>query len=334
MTANKNTDVLHVAVGVIRNANDEVLIAKRSTRQHQGGKWEFPGGKVEAGESVSTALSRELKEELNIRVMHDQPLCQVHHRYPDRHVFLDVREVTAFSGKPQGMEGQPIQWLSPERMDPAAFPSANQAIVRAVRLPRHIAVINDDTINQASWPEILATFSSLPDNCWLRLRMLSASSAADYCEKTRAFLTDSNREHRVLIDLDENCQIVEEMEALKEEVADRNLPGWGYYANSQILTRLPPKRVRLLQDRTIGASCHSLNEYQLAVERGVDFVITSPVLRSGSHPENPGLGWASFTAIAEAGHLPCFAMGGLNQKDLDLARQQRAYGIAGISLYR
>lgn len=334
MTDKREPEVLHVAVGVIRNKNDDILIARRNSRQHQGGKWEFPGGKVEAGECVSSALTRELKEELNIEVLQDQPLCQVHHRYPDRHVFLDVREVTAFTGTPQGMEGQPIQWQSSEAINPTAFPSANMPIVRAVRLPRHIAVVNDDDQAKASWPSAIATFSSLPQNCWLRLRKLTSSHFSEYCQKTRDFLTDKHRRHAVLVDLDADGRVVEALEPLREEVNTLGLPGWGYYANRDILSKLSSQRIPLLDNKTIGASCHSQAEYELAVEKGMDFVIASPVLRSASHLENPGLGWTSFAAMANAGKLPCFAMGGLCQSDLRQAREHGAYGIAGISLYR
>lgn len=330
-----NNKVLHVAVGVIRNAADEILIAKRNNRQHQGGKWEFPGGKVEQGECVSTALARELKEELGIEITHDQPLCQIQHCYPDRHVFLEVREVTSFSGKPVGLEGQPLQWLAASAMDPSIFPTANQAIVRAVRLPRHIAIINNSNNGaEQKWPSIISGFSALPSKCWLRLRAMTETNQSQYFQKTKDFLISTDRRYPLLVDLDVKLQGIAELEPLREKVLGLGLPGWGYYANKQVLETMPEQRPPLLKSATIGASCHNQQEYQLAVDKGMDFVIASPVANSASHPENPGMGWPAFETLAKTGMMPCFAMGGLTQQDYTLARQSAAYGIAGISLYR
>lgn len=333
MTTKDRQGTLHVAVGVIRNSNDEILIAKRSSNQHQGGKWEFPGGKVEVGESVSSALARELQEELGIKILNDYPLCQIHHHYPDRHVFLDVREVTAFTGKPEGLEGQPLKWQAPETMDPALFPAANQKIVNAVRLPRDIAIISDSISAEHNWPALHANFTSLPSRSWLRLRAGSDNSFTQYAAKTKALLTDPDRSNPLLVDLDNDLEIVKEMESLREEVQALQLPDWGYYANRHTLACLPDQRDSLLENKIIGASCHDHDEYQQAIEKQLDFVIASPVLNSTSHPENEGMGWAAFSRLAQQGLLPCFAMGGLNQSDFDQARRAGAYGIAGISLY-
>ncbi len=103
-------DHLHVVAAVVEHRG-LVLIALRSEDRHQGGLWEFPGGKREDGESVRDALTRELNEELGINVVAARPLIQVRHSYPDRNVFLDVWRVDAFSGEPHGKEGQPIRWV-------------------------------------------------------------------------------------------------------------------------------------------------------------------------------------------------------------------------------
>lgn len=123
---------VHVAVGVIINADSEVLLALRPRDTHQGGLWEFPGGKVEARESVGEALSRELKEELGIEVLRCSPLIEVVHDYPDKSVRLDVWWVKQFQGAPTGREGQAIEWVRAERLHQYAFPEANEPIVDAV----------------------------------------------------------------------------------------------------------------------------------------------------------------------------------------------------------
>lgn len=123
---------VHVAVGVVVQ-NNRVLLAKRAQHQHQGGLWEFPGGKVEANEQVALALARELKEELAIAVVNCYPLMEIHHDYSDKSVFLDVWVVDKFSGQATGVEGQPLIWASAEDLAGYEFPAANVAIVERVQ---------------------------------------------------------------------------------------------------------------------------------------------------------------------------------------------------------
>ena len=124
---------MHVAVGIVAGADGAVLITRRPDHVHQGGLWEFPGGKVERGESVIDALGRELREELGITVRVAEPLLQTGHAYPDRRVLLDVWRVTDFQGEPQGREGQPLAWVSPGEMEHFAFPAADAPIIAALR---------------------------------------------------------------------------------------------------------------------------------------------------------------------------------------------------------
>lgn len=125
---------LHVAVGVIVRAG-RVLLARRGSHQHQGGLWEFPGGKVAAGETVEQALARELGEELGIEVAPEQcaPLLEVCHDYSDRSVRLDVWWVRDFRGRERGLEGQPLAWVPVADLHRRDFPAANAPIVAAVQ---------------------------------------------------------------------------------------------------------------------------------------------------------------------------------------------------------
>ncbi len=129
-----NTDpdsvVVHVVAGVIFNAaRDQVLIARRPDHLHQGGLWEFPGGKVEAGESPRAALARELREELALRVVRCAELMRVVHTYPDKTVQLDVWTVDEIAGAPLGNEGQVVAWVPLSRLSEYPFPAANQDIL-------------------------------------------------------------------------------------------------------------------------------------------------------------------------------------------------------------
>ncbi len=132
---------IHVAAGVILNAQREVLLALRPRDKHQGGLWEFPGGKVEAGETVQQALARELLEEINLTVLESSRLLVVDHDYGDKQVTLEVLLVTQHSGIPEGREGQTITWVHIDNLHSYAFPEANTPIVRALQeyqFPSHL----------------------------------------------------------------------------------------------------------------------------------------------------------------------------------------------------
>ena len=117
---------------MVRNAQGEVLVARRHDHLHQGGLWEFPGGKIHDGESGFEALCRELAEELAIRVEAAEPLIDIEHHYADKAVRLEVWTVTAFTGAPRGLQQQPLAWRIVEALDPADFPAANAAIIAAL----------------------------------------------------------------------------------------------------------------------------------------------------------------------------------------------------------
>ncbi|BBM02339.1 8-oxo-dGTP diphosphatase MutT [Microbulbifer sp. GL-2] len=127
------TRVIHVAVGVVRRRDGKILIARRPDHVHMGGRWEFPGGKVEKGESVQQALSRELHEEVAIEVIELTPLVEIRHEYPEKTVLLDTWQVTAFSGEAAGQEGQETAWVAVQELDHFQFPDANQAIIEAIK---------------------------------------------------------------------------------------------------------------------------------------------------------------------------------------------------------
>jgi 8-oxo-dGTP diphosphatase len=127
---------VHVAVGIIRK-DDAVFIAKRSKEQHQGGKWEFPGGKIELGETTFSALLRELLEEVGIRIKDARPFCQISFDYADKSVFLDVMEIFDYEGTPYGKEGQETQWLCINQLKENEFPQANRLIIQLLQQGRH-----------------------------------------------------------------------------------------------------------------------------------------------------------------------------------------------------
>ena len=134
MQSQKNNSV-HVAVAVIANSQNQVLIAKRAPHQHQGDKWEFPGGKVEEGETSQEALVREVKEELGLVVESAELMTNITHHYKnkdgstDKKVILDVYLVEKYSGEATGKEGQPLRWVDKRDLSNYEFPEANLGIL-------------------------------------------------------------------------------------------------------------------------------------------------------------------------------------------------------------
>ncbi|MFB2752528.1 MULTISPECIES: 8-oxo-dGTP diphosphatase MutT [Shewanella] len=123
------TKRIHVAVGIILNTDGQILLAKRPEHLHQGGKWEFPGGKVEQNETVTQALIRELKEEVALNVHSSEPFMALSYDYPDKQVLLDIHTVSDFTGEAQGLEGQQVVWVDKHELTHYDFPDANKPIL-------------------------------------------------------------------------------------------------------------------------------------------------------------------------------------------------------------
>jgi 8-oxo-dGTP diphosphatase len=124
---------VHVVVGLIFNSHNQLLIAKRPDHLHQGGLWEFPGGKVEANESAYIALIREFKEEVGIVVKQADLFMEIYHQYADKNVFLDIWLCRHFDydggGEIVGLEGQEVKWVALAHLKKYSFPEANQKII-------------------------------------------------------------------------------------------------------------------------------------------------------------------------------------------------------------
>jgi len=305
--------LIHVAVGAIADDLGRILIAKRPDHVHQGGRWEFPGGKLESGETPVAALKRELGEELGIRVLAVRPLIRIHHDYGDRHVLLDVRRVTAFCGEPHGREGQPLDWVHPHEMAEDAFPAADRPIIAALRLPSLYLITGDDPNDADAFLQRLsAALIRGAGLVQLRAHALAARDFARLAE--RAFCLCEHHGALLLLNRDPD--------------GVRGIPCHGIHLTGHLLA---------LQERRpqgdwqwIGASCHSAQELAYAAALGLDYALLSPVMPTASHSDAQPLGWGLFAALADQAALPVFALGGLGPDDLSTAIDHGAQGIAAI----
>ncbi len=305
--------IIHVAAAAIVDGAGRVLLARRPDHLHQGGLWEFPGGKVEAGESVEHALLRELHEELGIRAGERRPLIRVPHRYDDRSVLLDVWRVSSFEGTPRGREGQALEWVEIDALDRRALPAANRPVVRAVQLPGEYLITPEPDDDRAAF---LAHLQRRLDD-GIRLVQLRARSLDEqaYAELAEAVVALCHRAGaRVMLNTD-------------AETAHR-LGADGVQLSSQRL------RTFSAQARPaglwLGASCHDADELARAHAVGADFALLSPVKPTATHPDAPALGWQAFREQVERCAMPVYALGGMTAADREQAIAHGGQGVAAI----
>lgn len=315
------TKLLHVAVGVIVNADGKILIAKRPLSTHQGGLWEFPGGKVDAGETIDQALARELREELAIDVLTSQPLIQIRHHYPDKSVLLDVYKITQFLGTPVGNEGQPIQWVDAKELSNFEFPAANRPIISAINLPEKYAITGaylDDTDFIARLNCMLAAGLRVVQ---LRVADFKVDTHKTLLDETIRAISQSNAQLVV------NCSLAE-FNRLIRLFPNEKL---GLHLNRHHAAVINLRPVG--QDVLLGVSCHNEEEIAHAQNIGADYLLLSPILPTASHPSAKLLGWESFSALAELANIPVYALGGVGEEHIKTAQFCGAQGVAGISAW-
>jgi len=304
---------LQVAVGVIKNTRGQVLISLRDESLHQGGLWEFPGGKIESEESADQALARELKEELAINVIAATPLITIKHQYPDLAVQLHVFLVEHFSGNAISCEGQPFEWVNPAELTNYAFPAANQAIITAAKLPPFYAILDD-----ADESPLLVNLQKILNRgiklIQLRLKTTPLETIEKFIEQAYPLC---KRKGALLL-----------INSAAKNAAYFVVDGIHLTSRDLMASFKRPEN-----KLWVAASCHNLYELQHAQTIGVDFVVLAPVLDSKTHPEKKPLGWVQFEKLVSQVNLPVYALGGLSETHLDSARQTGGQGIAAIRAF-
>jgi len=308
-------NVVQVAVGVIKNHNNEILISKRAEHVHQGGLWEFPGGKIEVGESVSEALTRELKEELNVTCMQMQPLSEIYFDYGDKRVCLHTQIVSKFSGLPSGCEGQEIQWVALNSLDDFSFPEANLTIIRQLQLPGLIQI----TGQYSSIKELL----SKSEQCFQRnISMLHFRAHhlgdAEYIAHAKSLkqLCDDNN---VALIVNRNKNVYETVNADGLHLTRYES---GHYSERPID-----------RDKYLSVSCHSETEIKRASKLMPDYGFISPVKEAISHDAGKSIGFGAFKNHCHQAAFPLYALGGMSHKDIEKAHSLGGAGVAVISEY-
>lgn len=307
-----NAAPVRVAAAVLLRPDGQVLLAQRPPGKAYAGFWEFPGGKLEAGESPHAALVRELREELGIVVRRAAPWLVQEFVYPHAHVELHFFRVFEWSGELFGHDGQAFAWQTPGAWDVAPLLPANTRILSALALPEVYAITNAALIGE----DALVVRAHTAFAAGLRLLQLRDRELP--VERRRALaarLVPMAREF--------GAQVL--WNGSMDEAQAAGCAGVHWTAAQLMAATARPL------DVLAGASCHTAAELAHAGQLGLDFAVLGPVEPTLTHPRAPVLGWSGFSSIAAATRLPVYALGGLGRDDLAVAI---AHGAQGVALLR
>jgi 8-oxo-dGTP diphosphatase len=301
--------IVRVAAAVILRRDGHVLLAQRPAGKPYAGYWEFPGGKLESGETPRHALDRELHEELGIVVRRASPWLVQEFVYPHAHVELHFFRVFDWDGELASHDGQAFEWQTPGRYTVAPLLPANTRILAALDLPSEYGIT---CAEDSDGPSFLARAERALQK-GLRLVQLRDKTwdLARRHALAREFVPLAHRHGaRVL------------WNGTAEEARAAGCDGVHWTAATLRDARKRPT------DLLTAASCHTRDELALAGALALDFAVLGPVAATPSHPDAALLGWDGFARVASEARLPVFALGGLGAEDLEVAIDRGAHGVA------
>lgn len=302
------SELVEVAAAVIERADGMFLMARRPEGKAYAGWWEFPGGKVEPGETAHDALVREIEEELGLKVTEAWPWLVRSFEYPHAHVRLNFFRVTGWEGEPHPHEGQALAWTHAEAPELDPILPANGPILRGLALPLVYAISDAEALG------VDVFLRRLEERLAAGLRLVQLREKGLPADELEAL---ARRAAELCLRAGAKLLINSDMELARRL-------GVGVHLNSAQLAGLTARP----DLPWLGASCHDAAELARAAALGADFAVLSPVLPTASHPGAPPLGWPRFEALAQGASIPVFALGGLTEADLDLARRHHAHGVA------
>lgn len=288
---------VNVAIAILLQ-HGKVLVGFREAHQHQGNKYEFPGGKVEAGETPVDACRREVLEEVGVDLQDWQVFDFIQHEYEDLVVNLHVFQAAL----PETLNHQiqpPWQWYHRTELPELNFPKANRSLIQRLVWPQYIKISAD--LTTLATAELLYWRSDLDLDTQLR-------AVAEIAVEQLPHLIVNTTLYQAL-----------------NSIQQANIAA--IHLKQQQLMHLATNDL-IVGQRYI-ASCHDAESLAQAKLLGVDAVLLSPVCATNTHPDAKPLGWAGFIDLAQRLHMPVFALGGLSRDDLAQAQSHGAYGIAG-----
>jgi 8-oxo-dGTP diphosphatase len=302
--------LIQVACGVLQKADGAVLLAQRPEGKIAAGFWEFPGGKIEPGESAHAALVRELHEELGVEVRVARPLIRLRHAYSNRIVVLDTWLVSAFDGEPQSRENQALAWASLDAVGGYDTLPTVAPIMKPLRLPADY-VFTSPTMDAAS---IRAGLARLPHNALLRLRLPSLSDKA-YAALASSLVVEVKNAGLRLV-LDRTPELSRQLDC-------------GWHASAAAWRGLHARP----DVPAFFGSAHTREELLALNALDADAAVLGHVQATRSHADQPPLGWSGFADAALEAGLPVYAIGGVGADDHERAWNHGGQGCAGINAY-
>lgn len=302
-----------IAIGILKRGN-EVCLSRRQSQQSFAGLWEFPGGKVEVGETIENALKREFLEELAVETSDWKPLISFPWIYPAVAVQLNVYITETFQSEPQGNEGQQVAWTSIEELTAIAFPEANRGIVMALQLADKLMVSGVFENPDDALTRLQIAFENGIRLCQLRAKDLSADEFLPLAENAIKLAHD----YQAKILLNGRPELLE------------SLPGAdGMQLASNVIFDYQTRPIA--KDKLLGVSTHTPEDLEQALKIEADFILLSPVKETSSHPGHPGIGWQTFADLVKELPIPVFALGGMQPEDIEQAKKSGGQGVAAIS---
>ena len=308
--------ITHVAAGILLRPDGAFLLASRPVGKAYAGYWEFPGGKLEAGESAYDALVRELHEEMGITVTQATPWLAQTFTYPHATVRLQFFLVTGWSGEAHPREGQAFSWQKLGQIRVSPILPANGPILRGLAMPEQLAFSNVAELGAKVFLQTLEhRLAHAP--IWLVLR-------------------------EPQLDEPELRRIAQAVIPAVQEAGGKVM----LHANPALArelgadgAHLPARALMRLQQRPdgldwVGASTHNPSELERARALGLDYAVLGHVAPTRSHPDQTPLGWDSFAALLREGWpFPVFAIGGMDASHIGQARTLGAHGIASLRAF-
>jgi len=301
--------IVDVAAAVLQKPDGTFLLAQRPKDKIWAGYWEFPGGKIEPGETPHHALVRELHEELGIEVETAYPWIIRVFTYPHATVKLHFFRVTQWHGEPHPHEGQQLSWQAPSEVKVEPMLPANAPVLRALSLLPLYAISN---VKELGVEEFLQRLKIALDNGLKLVQLREKNLDRDAMRDLALRMLPMLRAHDAKLLLNGDVELAHEVGADGVQLTSTQLAE---------LSERPAVN-------WCAASCHDAEELRCAEQLGCDFVLLSPVLPTQSHPGAPTLGWKNFAAIAQQSSIPVYALGGLQFADMEVAWQHGAHGIA------
>jgi 8-oxo-dGTP diphosphatase len=301
--------IVRVSAAVLLRPDGRVLLAQRPEGKPYAGYWEFPGGKLEPGETPRHALDRELHEELGIEVKRASPWLVQQFVYPHAHVELNFFRVFEWEGELASRDGQAFEWQTPGTYTVAPLLPANTRILAALDLPLVYGITNaEDSDEDAFLAHAYRALAGglrlvqVRDKTWpLARRMTFARSMVDLARRFGA---------RVL------------WNGTAEEAREASCVGVHWPSATLNAATSRPRGM------LVAASCHGAEEIAHAGALDLDFAVLGPLAPTPTHPSAVPLGWTEFARVAESTRVPLFALGGLAASDLRTAIDAGAHGVA------